>query len=30
MFMYFNKLDKQTIDLLFKGKEDSYANFKNL
>ena len=29
MFMYSIK-DKQTIDFLFKGQEDSYAYFKNL
>ena len=29
MFMYFIK-DKQTIDFLFKGEEDSYACLKNL
>ena len=28
MFMYFVKLDKQITDFLFKGQEDSYANFK--
>ena len=27
MFMYFIRLDKQTIDFLFKGQEDSYAYF---
>ena len=26
----FYKVDKQTTDFLFKGQEDSYANFKNL
>ena len=26
--MYFVKLDKQITDFLFKGQEDSYANFK--
>ena len=27
MFMHFIRLDKQTIDFLFKGQEDSYAYF---